>query len=126
MLHEESNQFLTVVSQRTKQYNSSLVDSKWKLKFAENKYIGFYNQVTVLQQKVSNLETGNKAINEKNRKLTEDNSDLHTNCDYFQGLLDDSEDIQVYDRSKNTYSNELVECAMNLTMLLLQEVCDQS
>lgn len=84
---------MTAARQRTTQYNSSLVDSKRKLKVAENKCIGLHNQITVLQLNVSNLETENKAIEEKNSQLTEDNSDLH-----FQGLLEDSEDIQVYDR----------------------------
>lgn len=48
LLLEKSNQLFTAARQRTKQYNSSLVDSIRKLKFAENKYIGLHNQITVL------------------------------------------------------------------------------
>lgn len=48
LLLEKSNQLFTAARQRTKQYNSSLVDSRRKLIFAENKYIGLHNQITVL------------------------------------------------------------------------------
>lgn len=67
-----------------------------------------------------NIERSGETINEyveMTESLKKTNEDLNTSLRYVEALIGDTESVDLFDSTTNSYSNEVVECAINLTNL---------
>lgn len=95
---------------------SSLIDSNRKVRFLEKKLEASKCDVENLQNTVHTLNEKYEAVNAEKSQIAEEPKELSISID-LQGLLENDTDLYVYDPDQNKYTNELVECAINLTNL---------
>ncbi|XP_033753089.1 uncharacterized protein LOC117336587 [Pecten maximus] len=108
---------LTKAQTRSKNNYSSLINANRKLKSLEHRVKSLENDKEKLDAILRKTEEEKKTICDRNKIVLKENKDLHISNDYMQGLLLDECDLHVYDHQSNTFTPELVECAMNLTNL---------
>ncbi|XP_021339625.1 ERC protein 2-like, partial [Mizuhopecten yessoensis] len=100
---------------RSKHQSSSLIDSNRKIKSLQKRVESTEIRLKTIEKQKSNLERENMQLKEEKNKLTAHERDLEISNDYLQALLKDEGELIVYNEETNVFSNELVECAMNLT-----------
>lgn len=94
---------------------SFLIGSNRKVRFLEKKLEASKCDVENLQNTVHTLKEKYEAVNAEKSQIAEELKELSISIDYLQGLLENDTDLYVYDPDQNKYTNELAECAINLT-----------
>ena len=71
------------------------------------------NEIKKLKAEVSK----NAEVVEKAKQAEKELKNANESIDYLQSLLEDNAELKIFDSESQTYSNETVECVMNLTDL---------
>ena len=102
---------------------ASVTDFKRKLKACQRKLDLNKTQIQFLDSEVKSIKTENDNLTSEKNRHQNTISDVHIDNRtvisflILQGLVQDEADLMVYNDETHTYTNELVECAMNLTDL---------
>ena len=73
-----------------------------------------------LRSRNDKLENENRVINEQLKNIQLEFEQNSISNDYLQDLVNDVAEINVYDEVENVYCNELVQCAINLSVTNLK------
>ncbi|KAK3107360.1 hypothetical protein FSP39_012735 [Pinctada imbricata] len=114
---QSNSEHLSKAKARSKDLYQTVIKSNRQVRILSQTLKEREHQVEALQEKVCDLqEKTDNAVAEK-CSIEEKYKELTLSNEYLQDLIQDKADLLVYDHDTNTFSPELVECAMNLTDL---------
>ena len=70
--------------------------------------------ISGLKESGTRLEQTNKKLSDQLRDITKSKDELSENCDYLQNLLQDNEELIIYDNDERRFTPDCTKCVMNL------------